>query len=66
MTLGDLLGGLKDRAVGMLTPSAPPSPTTLNLPQLQAAYQRYVIDAQSQGQQPMSFKDWLVQQQVSQ
>ena len=59
MTLGDLLQGIK----GMITPSSAPSPTTANLPQLQAAYQRYAEDAMTRGNQPLSFQQWVAAQQ---
>lgn len=61
MTLGDLVSGLK----GMVTPSAAPAPTTVNMARLQAAYQQYATDAMTRGQTPASFQDW-VQQQVRQ
>jgi hypothetical protein len=64
MNIGDLIAGLKDKAVGMMTPDAAPSPTTQNLAQLQSQYQMYVVDSQSRGQQPLPFKDWVIQQQL--
>lgn len=58
MTLGDLVSGLK----GMFHSDAP-TPTTANLPQLQAQYQMYATDAMSRGQTPLPFRDWVVAQQ---
>lgn len=59
MTLGDLMGGLK----GLFSPSPAPAPTTANLPQLQAQYQRYAEDAMTRGQQPVPFQAWVAAQQ---
>lgn len=59
MTLGDLVGGLK----GLFSASPAPAPTTANLPQLQAAYQRYAEDVMVRGGSPMPFPQWVQAQQ---
>ena len=66
MTLGDLISGIKSKASDMFAPSQAPTPSTQNLPQLQAQYQQYAADAMTRGQQPLPFRDWVALQQQRQ
>lgn len=59
LTIGDLISGItaKFKGTGVEAPAQ-------NLPQMQAAYQQYATDAMTRGQQPLPFKEWVVQQQT--